>query len=134
MNSYPKMYIIPGLGTDGRIFQQLRLQNLDFEVVEWETPEKNEPYETYLQRMAEKIRTDEPFVLAGVSFGGMCAQSLAPQLKPEKLVLISTIRRPDQFPFYLRHAIQLKMNRWVDGPTIKFFAKLVLPVPGGPSK
>lgn len=86
------IYCIPGLGVDGRIFSRLNLDGHIVRHIHWITPLKSESLEDYALRLAEQIDQSVPFVLAGVSFGGMCCASLATQLQPQKTILISSCK------------------------------------------
>lgn len=82
-------YCISGLGADKRAFQYLSLDNLVH--VEWIEPEKNESISSYSKRLSDQIETSEPFMLLGLSFGGIIACELAQMLNPVRTILISSI-------------------------------------------
>lgn len=98
MTEKPKLYLMPGLGDPGFSFTQLKATGLEFEVLNWLIPKKRENYLKYLHRMAASIDTSKPFYLGGVSFGGMAAVKMTEFLKPEKLILISTVKENSEFP------------------------------------
>lgn len=101
----PKIYLIPGLGADARMFQLLTLDPHRFEVIvlNWITPHRQESLPEYARRLAAQIAASaEPFILVGVSLGGMVAVEIA-QLRPAaKLILISSIKTAAELPGYLR--------------------------------
>ncbi|HCF62788.1 MAG TPA: hypothetical protein DEU93_00310, partial [Chitinophagaceae bacterium] len=69
-----KAYCISGLGADERIFCNLHFpEALEPVYLKWIKPEPNETLEQYAMRLSEKIEGDEPFVLIGLSLGGMLA-------------------------------------------------------------
>lgn len=90
-----KIYAIPGLGADSRVFNNLKL-DLPLHVVEWKLPEPKESIEHYAGRMAAEIDATEPFILLGLSFGGVMAQEVVRLVKPEKLILLSSIVHQDE--------------------------------------
>ncbi len=95
----PPLYVIPGLGTDTRIFS--RWKTLPFMGVEWLEPMKNESLREYAKRMAQSIKHPNP-VLIGVSFGGVLAQEIASFLPVKGVILISSIKSEKELPHSLR--------------------------------
>ena len=103
--SFPRLYCIPGLGVDRRIFQNLNLPMPRY-YLHWPTPQKTESLRDYALRMAAQIQEENP-VLLGVSFGGVIAQEIAAHLPVRALILISTVTHPTELP------LQLKIMRTV---------------------
>lgn len=95
------IYCISGLGADKRAFKYLTVnQNLIH--IEWLRPTKNESLFSYSKRLSLQINRREPFVLLGLSFGGVVACEMAKFLKPEKVILLSSITNKKNLPFLLR--------------------------------
>lgn len=90
-----KVYAIGGLGADARVFKFLQL-DCEMVPINWIENFYNESISNYAERISEQIDNKEPFVLLGVSFGGIIAQELCKFIQPEKLVLISTIERDSE--------------------------------------
>ncbi|WP_417603444.1 alpha/beta fold hydrolase [Owenweeksia hongkongensis] len=116
-----KLYLISGLGADGRVFERLKL-NADVIHIPWKMPLDNESLSSYVQRLSSKIDTSEDFCLGGLSFGGMCAQEMAKHLKPKKLILISTAKGRDEFPLFVRFAFKIGIYKLVPNIVYKRFA------------
>ena len=95
----PPIYVIPGLGTDLRIFS--RFQHLEYTGLEWIEPHKSESLNGYARRMAQDIIHSAP-ILIGVSFGGVLAQEIASFLPLKKIVLISSIQSNSELPFHFQ--------------------------------
>lgn len=49
------VYLIPGIGSDGRIFRDLKIENCDTVIINFIIPEKNEILPDYAKRMVAKI-------------------------------------------------------------------------------
>ena len=109
-----KIYFISGLGTNAKAFERLRIPK-DFEPVfiDWKLPESGETLIHYAERMAEDINHNEPFHLAGLSFGGIIAQELNEFLDPEKTILISTIQNREELPRYMKLSSRYSVHRVV---------------------
>jgi pimeloyl-ACP methyl ester carboxylesterase len=115
-----KVYFISGLGADGRVFRHMQLP-AGFEAVflEWIKPLKDEPLHDYALRLAEKINSDEPFVLAGLSMGGMLATEIARKYPPEMLILISSVPCSGHLPFYYRGVGRVGLHKLVPVSLLK---------------
>jgi pimeloyl-ACP methyl ester carboxylesterase len=93
------VYFISGLGADKRAFQKLTLpQNLTVKYIEWIDNTKDESLVGYCQRLCSQINTDEPFMLIGLSFGGIVAVELSKIIEPKKVILISSISTSKELP------------------------------------
>ena len=97
-----KVYFIPGLAFDHRIFQKLELGGVEFGYLDWIEPERGESIAAYAGRMAEGIEGNGPVALVGHSFGGIVAQEIAAQLRVEQTVLVSSIRSRSEMPRHFR--------------------------------
>lgn len=122
MDSLPKIYLIPGLGADGRLFTGLREEGLEFEVLEFIRPKKGESLHEYAGRLAEPIDQSQPFIVGGVSLGGIISVEVARHKQPEKVLLISSVKNSREFPFYFRLLRFLPLHRVVSGNFYKKYA------------
>ncbi len=96
------IYLISGLGADERIFSKLNFGNHPVTFLPWMTPEKNEMLEKYVSRFSQKINLNEDIILLGVSFGGIMAVELGKLLPAKKIILVSSIKRPDELPYFMK--------------------------------
>ncbi len=98
-----KIYIISGLGADFKVLERLEFpKHCELIFIDWLIPEKNEPFGSYVQRMAGKIDTSEPFCLLGYSFGGIMVQEIN-KLKPaEKVVILGSIKSDKEKSRFIR--------------------------------
>jgi len=113
-----KVYFIPGLAADKKVFRHIRLPD-EFEPVflEWITPRKGEILQEYAYRMATQIDINEPYILIGLSFGGMLAVEIAKKYSPRKVILIASIAHHHHLPAYYRAVYHSGMHR-VIGPNM----------------
>lgn len=108
------VYCIPGLGADHRVFARLRLpEGFAAEYLDWIPPARKEKLEEYAARMAERITTDQPFVLLGLSMGGMVATEIAKRRPALGVVLLSSIPSAHSLPFYYRWAGRIYLPQLV---------------------
>lgn len=119
-----KIYLIPGLGADYRMYRhQLRVFP-NAEVLEHFVPPAGASLDTYAGLMAGKIDTTGPFALIGTSLGGMVSMELSRILNPERIVLISSVKNRTELPLFIRAMKYLKLHRSISGDGYKRFNKL----------
>lgn len=94
--------MIPGLGVDHRVFSRLDLEGHEVRYIRWEAPYPHEKLKDFALRLARQIDTSQPFALLGFSFGGMCATEIAKELKPQRLILISSAKGEDELPWSIK--------------------------------
>lgn len=93
-----------GIGADSRIFSYLNSPLLDFRFVEWIHPNRGESLPNYVKRLADQMTFTDAPILLGVSFGGIVALELSRFLKPATTILVSSVRKPAEIPWYFRLA------------------------------
>jgi len=124
----PVVYLIPGLGSDGRVFAHLDLGDLDTRVLELPVPEHNESLPTYAARVARGIDPAEAFALVGVSFGGMVAVEIARITDPTQVVLVSSAKGRRDLPYRYRFLRAVPLYRLFGGGFYAAGADLLRPV------
>ncbi len=93
------VYFISGLGANQKAFQYLTLpEGFESYFIDWKQPLEKESLQAYSKRMSEEIDHSKPFILVGLSFGGIVAQEMNRFVKPEKTILISSIKSRDEMP------------------------------------
>lgn len=90
------------MGVDDRLFQNLNLKNCTIHFIKWKALSKNESLESYALRLSQQIDQSSPFVMIGVSFGGMLCIEIAKKLNPVKTFLISSTKINKELPFKIR--------------------------------
>jgi len=106
------IYFIPGLGADKRIFRNIRIpEGCHAFYLDWISPLKNESLQNYSYRLAEKIDTTSPFIVVGLSFGGMLAAEIVNKFPKGKMIILSSIASSQSLPFYYRIAGKIHMHK-----------------------
>jgi pimeloyl-ACP methyl ester carboxylesterase len=91
------LYFISGLGADKRVFQKLVIpETFTIHYLEWIPVIPEETLAEYCSRLADQVNLNEPFILIGLSFGGVVAIELSRKIKPVKVILISSIARTEE--------------------------------------
>lgn len=133
LTQMPKLILIPGLGTDERLFEPQRQAFPDAWTPPWLVPHKDESLIAYAARMAELIDTSKPIVIGGVSLGGMLAYEIARHIKPKAVIQIASCRTRQGVNGFLRAAGHLwpvvpvgalKVAKFVSLPVLKTFGPM----------
>ena len=95
-------------------------------VLEHLTAIKGETIAQYANRMAKGIDTSLPFSLVGTSLGGIVSMELSRILKPEKIVLMASIKNRSEMPLFMRSMSTLKLHRLISGHRFKSFNNLLV--------
>lgn len=96
-------YFISGLGCDRRVFERLVLPSgYQMQHIDWEPVNGTETITAYAERLSRHIDASKPFMLAGMSFGGIVATEIAKIKRPRRLILFSTVATRQELPFFYR--------------------------------
>jgi pimeloyl-ACP methyl ester carboxylesterase len=87
-----RLYLIPGVATDRRVFAALDLPQYETVYLDWLQPSENEGIRSYAARMVALLAGEEAPILVGYSFGGIVAQEMAKLLPNATVILISSIK------------------------------------------
>jgi pimeloyl-ACP methyl ester carboxylesterase len=108
------------MGADHRAFSRITLpKGYKAVYIHWTAPHKKEKLAGYALRLASQIDTSAPFILAGLSMGGMMAAEIARQFPPVCTILISSIPVADQLPRYYRWAGKLHLTNLISPSLLK---------------
>ena len=91
---------MPGLAAGPEIFTNLELDEEKFTLhyLKWINPVSvAEKIDKYAFRLSKEIKEESP-ILIGVSFGGIMVQELAKFVNPKKVIIISSVKSPNELP------------------------------------
>ena len=115
-----KVYFIPGIGADYRLFTHILLpEGYPPSHIHWIDPFDNEKLSDYAFRLSGQIDQSEPFILVGLSLGGMMAVELAKRLDPVCTIIVSSIPVKAHLPRYFRLAGKLGLEKLVSPSFLK---------------
>ena len=113
-----KCYCISGLGADKRAFK-----NIDFGFtlihIEWIKPISNESLINYSKRLSKQIDSSEPFILLGLSFGGLVACEISTILKPDQIILISSLTQQKDLSLIIQAISKTKLYKFIPSVLLK---------------
>lgn len=120
------VYLFPGQGADARLFKHLELPpGYDTVNIVYPIPLKRESLHSFALRFIEKIDQSTPYILMGVSLGGMICTELTDTLKPLKTILISSAKGIHELPGRYTFAQKVPVNRVIPKRITKGSARLL---------
>jgi len=119
-----KIYLVPGVATDRRVYRALDLQGRPFEYLDWLEPEKKETIEHYAERMAERVDPNCTPVILGYSFGGMVSIEMAKLLNPTATIVMASIKHYQERPMAMFFMSMVGLHRAMPSRIGKRFAPI----------
>lgn len=104
------VYCLTGLGADSSVFELLKINHPKV-CIEWIPSFKWESMEEYAKRLCAQVDESEPFALLGVSFGGMLAVEMNKFIQPERTILVTSVARRSELPFWIKLVAKTRLNR-----------------------
>jgi len=109
-----KVYFISGLGADRRAFYKIQLPpSYEPVYLDWIKPLPGEDLPEYAKRFTKSIKSDEEFVIIGLSFGGILASEIAKIISPKKIIIISSMGSNKEQPWYFKLAGKFGLHRLI---------------------
>jgi pimeloyl-ACP methyl ester carboxylesterase len=121
------IYLFPGQGADCRLFKFIEFP-YDTVHMEFPVPEKHTTLREYAHGFIPRIDTSRPFILIGVSLGGMICSELADTLEPAKTIVISSAKYRDELPGRYRFQKTIPLNKIIPKGMMKWGAKIIAPI------
>ena len=94
------VYFISGLGADKSAFSRIQLKDVNIHHVLWVKNNSTDNLTSYCQKLLSQFNTSEPFIIVGLSFGGIIAQELNKYASVKKTIIISSVKHHTQFPWF----------------------------------
>jgi pimeloyl-ACP methyl ester carboxylesterase len=95
-----RIFLIPGLGADCRIYNHINLEGYDVVSINWIENAPGDTLTTYAQKLIAQFHIVSGSIIIGNSMGGMIAMEIGKIITCEKIILISSIRTVDEAPGY----------------------------------
>jgi hypothetical protein len=108
-----KLFLIPGLGADCRIYKNIDLKGHELVCVQWIDPAKNDSLTTYAQKLIDKYHILSGSIVIGNSLGGMIAIEIAKKISLQKTILISSIKTVKEAPWYFSFFRITRLHRLI---------------------
>jgi pimeloyl-ACP methyl ester carboxylesterase len=125
-----RIYIIPGLGADTRIYKNINFDGHEVIPVNWITPGKTGALADYAQKLINQYDIKPGSVLIGNSLGGMLAVEIAKIVPTEKVILISSIKTSDEAPRYFGFFRKVPVQKIIPGKLMTSMGFMIRPMFG----
>jgi len=125
-----RIYIIPGLGADTRIYKNIDLHGHEVIAVNWIVPNKNDTLGDYAQKLIDQYDIKPDSVLIGNSLGGMLAVEIAKVVPMKKVILISSIKTSDEAPGYFSFFRNVPVQKLISGKLMTSMGVMIRPMFG----
>jgi pimeloyl-ACP methyl ester carboxylesterase len=126
-----KVYLIPGLGADSRLFKNILLPaGYEVVLVDWLIPNETDTLINYSQEIVNQYHIIDNSIVIGVSLGGMISVEIAKQVKLNKVILISSIKTSSEAPWYFKFFRRLPVYKAIPGKLMTHLGFLVKPMFG----
>lgn len=120
------VYLFPGQGADARLFKHLVLpQGYDTVHMLYPVPDKRESLHAYAMRFIDQIDPSRPYILLGVSLGGMICTELTDTLSPVKTIIISSAKALHELPNRYTFVQKVPINRIIPKRITKGSARIL---------
>jgi pimeloyl-ACP methyl ester carboxylesterase len=110
-----RAYLIPGLGADSRIYNNIVIDDYELVKLKWIEPDKTDTLKSYAQKLILQYNIAPLSVIVGNSLGGMIAIEIAKIIPAKKVILISSIKTVDEAPAYFSFFRALPVYKLIPG-------------------
>jgi len=117
------------MGTDKRIFEELNFhhKSISKKTIEWESFENCNSLEEYAKKLIPQVDTSQPFILVGVSMGGMLAMEMSEIIHPERMILISSAKSHEELPLKYKMGRYIPLHRLTSDKLLAILSKSDMP-------
>jgi pimeloyl-ACP methyl ester carboxylesterase len=120
-----RLFLIPGLGADCRIFKHLDLAGYDVVPINWIKPDETDTLTTYAQKLIDHYHITERSIVIGNSLGGMIGVEIAKIIRLEKLILISSIKTVEEVPWHFYFFRAVPVYKLIPGKVFNSMGALI---------
>lgn len=117
MTHKPRVWVLPGMGADSRIFRTLDFP-WDATYLEWIEPVQGESLSSYADRLLEPFPIHEKDLLFGYSLGGIIAQDWASRNKVQRVVILSSLHHEANIRPLFRALSKTGVLNWAPQGTV----------------
>jgi pimeloyl-ACP methyl ester carboxylesterase len=122
-----KIFIIPGLGADTRVYNNIDLGDREVICVDWIEPHATDTLAIYAQKLIYQYGITPKSIVIGNSLGGMIAIEIAKIIPLDKIILISSIKTVDEAPWYFRLLRAIPFYKPIPGKAFTSMEFLIKP-------
>jgi surfactin synthase thioesterase subunit len=128
--NHSRLFLIPGLGADERLFNKLDLSGFDVVPVKWLRPDRNDTLTSYATKLIKEFGISDGDSLIGVSLGGMLTVEVAKQVKLKHAIIISSIKAGSEAPWYFAFFRAVPLYKIISGRAVQKLGPVIRPMFG----
>ncbi|MEZ4954015.1 MAG: alpha/beta hydrolase [Saprospiraceae bacterium] len=128
INQEKIIYLLPGQGSDERLFKNIHIEHYETKSIKYIIPEKGENMASYAKKLSAQIDTTARYSIIGVSLGGMLAIEIAKIMQPEEVILIASAKTKNEIPALYLFFQKIPIHRLLGGRFYKFWTILLQPL------
>ena len=123
------IYFLPGQGSDKRIFDSLTIDtNFKKVCIEYPIPKRGTSLKQFAKELSMQIDTTQPYILLGVSLGGMLCCEMNEFMHPKKVIIISSAKNRKELPFRYKFQRYIPLYAILPPFVLRGGAKLMQPI------
>ncbi len=123
------IYLLSGQGADERLFKNLVFdEQYCVNYIEYTTPTFETSLKEYACTLSKQIDTSQPYVLLGVSLGGMLATEMCDFMSPQKTIIIASAKNTNELPRTFNFQKKVPLYKLVGRRNVKWGARFLQPI------
>ena len=123
------IYLLAGQGADERLFKNLTFsEDYCVNYIEYTTPTNETSLKEYAVTLSQQIDQTKPFVLIGVSLGGMLATEMTDFLQPEKTIILASAKNTNELPRTFNFQKKVPLYKLAGKRNVKWGARFLQPI------
>lgn len=119
LRSSPRIYFIPGLGTDTRIYAKYHFPGYEMVYMDFIPHQQGESLAQYAVRLATHYKVEPGHFYIGTSLGGMIAGELHRHLPAKKTFIISSLKNNNELPSLYKLGRYFPLYNWIPDTALK---------------
>jgi len=123
------IYLLAGQGADERLFKNLIFdEQYCINYIDYTTPTTETSLKEYAQTLSKQIDTSQPYILLGVSLGGMLATEMCDFMSPEKVIIIASAKSTKELPRTFNFQKKVPLYKIVGKWNVKWGSRFLQPL------
>ncbi len=123
------IYLLAGQGADERLFKNLTFsEEYCVNYIEYTIPTYEESLQEYAVTLSQQIDKTKPFILIGVSLGGMLATEMTDFLEPEKTIIMASAKNTNELPRTFNFQKKVPLYKLAGKRNVKWGARFLQPI------
>ena len=123
------IYLLAGQGADERLFKNLTFSDAYcVHYIDYTTPTYETSLQEYALTLSQQIDKTKPFILIGVSLGGMLATEMTDFLQPEKTIILASAKNTNELPRTFNFQKKVPLYKLAGKRNVKWGARFLQPI------